>query len=122
MNEYMERLQVLVDSLRTMHVSCAQQLALGDNVITQIDSLLKELERLLEGVKYLGELSPRSQDALVSFGERLSVRMVAATLNKLGQYQMCIIFISLDKRHLIYEMFSINHSQVFRLSFSMPGH
>jgi aspartate kinase len=37
-----------------------------------------------EGVKYIGELSPRTQDALVSFGERMSVRIVAGTLNKLG--------------------------------------
>jgi len=36
------------------------------------------------GVKYIGELTPRTLDTLVSFGERLSVRIVAATLNKLG--------------------------------------
>ena len=36
------------------------------------------------GVKYIGELTPRTIDALVSFGERMSVRIVAANLNKLG--------------------------------------
>lgn len=35
-------------------------------------------------MKYIGELSPRTKDVLVSFGERLSVRIVSSTLNKLG--------------------------------------
>lgn len=36
------------------------------------------------GVKYIGELTPRTVDALVSFGERMAVRIVSANLNKLG--------------------------------------
>lgn len=36
------------------------------------------------GIKFIGELTPRTVDTLVSFGERMSVRLVAATLNKLG--------------------------------------
>lgn len=34
------------------------------------------------GIKLIGELTPRTLDTLVSFGERLAVRLVAATLNK----------------------------------------
>lgn len=43
-----------------------------------IDALLSKVEDLLEGVKRVGELSPRTRDYLVSFGERLSVRIFAA--------------------------------------------
>ena len=50
----------------------------------QIESLLNELENMLSGVKLLQELSPRSLDMLVSFGERMSSRIVAARLNQLG--------------------------------------
>ena len=39
---------------------------------------------MLSGVKLLQELSPRSLDMLVSFGERMSSRIVAARLNQLG--------------------------------------
>ena len=37
------------------------------------------------GIKYIGELTARTNDALVSFGERMAVRIVAANLNKLGK-------------------------------------
>lgn len=76
--------QVFVESLRTMHVSCAKTLGLTDSTIELINQLINELERLLEGIKYIGELTPRTRDALVSFGERMSVRIMAANLNKLG--------------------------------------
>jgi len=76
--------QINVDSLRTLHVSVANTLGLGNSTINGLNSLLDDLERLLEGVKYIGELSPRTKDALVSFGERCSIRIVAATLNKFG--------------------------------------
>lgn len=76
--------QIYVDSLRTMHLACAQALGLPASSAESINELLDELQRLLEGIKYIGELTPRTNDALVSFGERLSVRLVAANLNKLG--------------------------------------
>ena len=76
--------QIYVDSIRTMHVSTANTLGLPASTISSINDLINDLERLLEGVKYIGELSPRTKDTLVSFGERMSVKIVAATLNKLG--------------------------------------
>jgi len=76
--------QVFVDSIRTMHISAATQLGLSESTIASLEELLLELERLLEGIKYIGELTPRTRDALVSFGERMSVRIMAGTLNKMG--------------------------------------
>jgi aspartokinase/homoserine dehydrogenase 1 len=43
-----------------------------------------ELERMLDGVGILGELSPRSLDGIMSFGERLSAPLVAAILRAAG--------------------------------------
>lgn len=40
--------------------------------------LLDELERVLAGLAAVGELTPRSRDLVLSFGERLSVPMFAA--------------------------------------------
>lgn len=45
-----------------------------------VDPLLHTLEEILIGVKLIKELSPRTKDYLVSFGERLSVRIFAAHL------------------------------------------
>jgi len=50
----------------------------------RIDGLEHELSRLLQGISMLRELSPRIQDTLVSVGERISVRLVAAALEASG--------------------------------------
>lgn len=44
--------------------------------------LLDELERVLSGLTSLGELTPRSRDLMLSFGERLSAPMLAAEIGK----------------------------------------
>lgn len=46
--------------------------------------LFKEMRDLVVGMKLVGEASPRAIDYLVSFGERLSARTVAAYLTKRG--------------------------------------
>jgi aspartate kinase len=45
---------------------------------------LVELEQLLNGIAMMKELTKRTQDYLVSFGECMSTRIFAAYLNKLG--------------------------------------
>ncbi|WP_456418330.1 aspartate kinase [Methanocaldococcus infernus] len=49
-----------------------------------IDNRIEELEKVLIGVAYLGELSPKSRDYILSFGERLSAPIVAGSLRDLG--------------------------------------
>ena len=68
---------VYIDSLRTLHISTATSLGLKDTCIAGLNELLDDVEKLLNGVKYIGELSPRTKDTLVSFGERMSVRIMA---------------------------------------------
>lgn len=50
----------------------------------EVNDLLTECEQLLTGVKMIQELSPKSLDQLVSYGERCSVRIMAARLNQIG--------------------------------------
>ena len=45
--------------------------------------LLEELEQLLMGIALMKELTLRTKDYLVSFGERLSTRLFAAYLNSI---------------------------------------
>jgi aspartate kinase len=51
----------------------------------ELDSMFTELGELLRGIALIKELSPKTKDYLVSFGERLSVRIISAYLDGLGQ-------------------------------------
>lgn len=45
-------------------------------VIQVIEKTISELEKVLTGISYVGELTPKSKDYVVSFGERLSAPIV----------------------------------------------
>lgn len=53
---------------------------------------LEELEQLLKGIAMMKELTLRTKDYLVSFGECMSTRLFAAYLNKIGMKarQVCL--------------------------------
>ena len=51
-----------------------------NRLLAHVESLAKELETVYTGVLYLGELTPRSMDAISSMGERLSCEIVGAAL------------------------------------------
>lgn len=57
---------------------------MGENVVQDVEALLSECEALLTGVRLIQEMSPKSLDQLVSYGERCSVRIMAARLNQIG--------------------------------------
>lgn len=69
---------ISIDAVEKLHKSTAMELEIP---VLEIDILLDELRTLLTGVSMLRELTPRSKDYLVSFGERLSVRLMAGYLN-----------------------------------------
>jgi aspartate kinase len=49
-----------------------------------LEQLNSELERTVEGIAHLRELTSRSRDYLLSFGERLSTSILAAALSAVG--------------------------------------
>ena len=53
-------------------------------VTNELDGLLQRFERLLYGIAYTQELTLRSKDHAVSFGERLSTRVLAGLLRARG--------------------------------------
>ena len=67
--------------IERLHKETAKTL---DVPFENLSPLLEELNTLLTGISMLKELTKRTRDYLVSFGERLSVRMAAAYLNKIG--------------------------------------
>lgn len=69
--------KVDVAKVAKLHEDTAKELNIK---IDTIEELLNELKTLLTGISMLKEISKRSRDYLVSFGERMSVRMMAAYL------------------------------------------
>jgi len=83
----------LVEELRVRHLAVARNLlaevgATGDYGLEKVENalsgLFKELDRLAQSVATLGELTPRSTDAIASFGERLSTLLIAAAFRARG--------------------------------------
>ncbi|MBR1713764.1 MAG: aspartate kinase [Treponema sp.] len=73
--------KVDIEKVEKLHLDTAKEL---DVDVPAIKELLEELKTLLTGISMLHELTRRTRDYLVSFGERMSVRMMAAYLQKLG--------------------------------------
>lgn len=73
--------------LRERHYSAAGEL-LGSSVFTSFHTDLEtefdSLDELLRGIAAVGELTPRTMDNVVSFGERISSQMVAAAFSARG--------------------------------------
>jgi aspartate kinase len=83
----------LVEELRQRHLNTARELMAGreaadayslDWAERSINYQFDELGGLARSIATLGELTPRSQDAIVSFGERLSSVIVTAAFAARG--------------------------------------
>ena len=75
---------VSIEAVVDLHRSAMAELGLGEQAAAELEALLGELRSLLTGIALIKELSDKTRDYLVSFGERLSVRLVAAYLNSVG--------------------------------------
>lgn len=70
-----------IEKIEKLHIETEKQLGVS---VPEIKELLGELKTLLTGISMLHELTKRTRDYLVSFGERMSVRMMSAYLCSLG--------------------------------------
>lgn len=79
-------LDILRD-IETLHFNTIKELLKVKNqshVLASVKKMLNELEDLMHGVFLLKELSPRTTDLLLSFGERLSCYVLNAFANQEG--------------------------------------
>jgi aspartokinase/homoserine dehydrogenase 1 len=77
---YRETLQ----QLQNRHLAVAQELLLPaeqERIFALITSSFAELTRLCDGISALGELSARTLDTLMSYGELLSSQLIAAAVS-----------------------------------------
>jgi len=54
-------------------------------LLEKLDTDFQELVALIEGMVLLGEVTPRSMDYLISFGERLSIKLISFAINDIGK-------------------------------------
>lgn len=80
-----KEIDLYVAELRRKHLSLLPkgQEDHGD-VAGAVEALCTKLERLLYGVAYTEEITPRTRDFVLSFGERLAAQVVAANLQERG--------------------------------------
>jgi aspartate kinase len=77
-----------IESLRERHMQQAEQL-LGDTpecaeLCAEMSAMIDELAHLTEALNTLGDVTPRSLDAIASYGEQLSSQLVVAAFRKGG--------------------------------------
>src|SRR5713101_5383189 len=74
-------------AMRERHYTTASEL-LGTGLFTrfhaELESDFNTLDELLRGIAAVGEITPRSTDALLCFGERLSSKIVASLFSASG--------------------------------------
>ena len=76
----------IIEELRTRHFATIDDLGVGADteLVTDTGVLFDELAHLAEALSVLGDVTPRSLDAVSSMGERLSAPIVAAALARIG--------------------------------------
>ncbi|NLA38774.1 MAG: aspartate kinase [Methanomicrobiales archaeon] len=78
--------EAFLAAMRTRHTRLLEEVAPDcvDEVTPVIDDRLDRLQNILTAVYTLKELTPRSRDYIMSFGERLSAPIVSAALRQRG--------------------------------------
>ncbi len=73
-------------SIQNRHFETSQELGAGNDSQTQkkLSEMFESLSQTVNGIYLLRELSKRSRDLIVSFGERLSAPLMTAALTGLG--------------------------------------
>ncbi|HLE74986.1 MAG TPA: aspartate kinase [Candidatus Bathyarchaeia archaeon] len=83
-DEYVRKFkQELLES----HLTAAEKAIENKHVRKEVEQIIEktidELEKVLTGISYVGELTPKSKDYVLSFGERLSAPIVWGALRDL---------------------------------------
>lgn len=78
----------LGQELLNRHLRVAGEAIFNSSILKEIQltiaATLEELEKILTGILYVGELTPRSKDYILSFGERLSAPILYGALKDVG--------------------------------------
>lgn len=79
--------EAVFESIRDDHLRCADELLGGDvpsSAAAGLEDMFSQFASLLKGVGLLMDASPRSRDAMLCFGERLSTLLIHARAEQRG--------------------------------------
>jgi len=83
-----QQIQEFTRKLIEKHMDVAARAIESKTTLNEVEKKLKqtvrELEKVLTGICFVGEITPKSRDYVLSFGERLSVPIVWAAMRDLG--------------------------------------
>ncbi|MDE2730832.1 MAG: bifunctional aspartate kinase/homoserine dehydrogenase I [Bacteroidota bacterium] len=88
-----------VAAIQRRHEQVVNELTLADEkaaLFEHLRDLWGELDRLLRGIDYLSECTPRTRDAVLSLGERASAPIIASAFRAAGEHAFAV-----DARTLI---------------------
>jgi len=77
----------MIDSLAATHIGAIHAITdekIAQRAIKTVRGQLDDLRNLVLGMTHVGELTPRSRDLLLSFGERLSTPIMASAIEAKG--------------------------------------
>jgi aspartate kinase len=73
-----------LEKINETHLNALKELGLSKTLTPELRELLSELAGLLAGVSLIKEFTARTRDYIVSFGERLSIRVVSLYFQSIG--------------------------------------
>ena len=87
--ENKDKAEQLTSKIINRHKQLAKQTikksTIRKKLLEKLDVDFRELVALIEGIVLLGEVTPRSMDYLISFGERLSIKLISFAINDIGK-------------------------------------
>ena len=88
-SENKDKAEQLASKIINRHKQLAKQLIkksiIRKKLLEKLDVDFRELVALIEGMVLLGEVTNRSMDYLISFGERLSIKLISFAINDVGK-------------------------------------
>ena len=89
-----ERINKFIKDTKEKHYKAIEDAIKSEEIRNEvkkvIDERIEELEKVLTGVAYLGELTPKSKDYILSFGERLSAPILSGAIRDLGEKSIAL--------------------------------
>jgi bifunctional aspartokinase / homoserine dehydrogenase 1 len=79
--------KALIAEMESRHLDAARELIRADKlpqIYNEIKQIMADMENICHGIWLLNEISPRTNDYLLSFGERLSAKIIAHAFNSKG--------------------------------------
>ncbi len=87
--ENKDKAEQLASKIINRHKQLAKQTikksTIRKKLLEKLDVDFRELVALIEGIVLLGEVTPRSMDYLISFGERLSIKLISFAINDMDK-------------------------------------